>query len=37
MNYEPIGKTYIIKDRIFTVSNNGFLDEIYLCKPTAKK
>ena len=36
MNYEPIGKTYVIEDHIFTVSNNGFLDLIYLCKPTAK-
>jgi len=37
LNYEPIGKTYVIEDQILIVSNNGFLDEVYLCKPTAEK
>lgn len=35
MNYEPIESTYILEDKILTISNNGFLQEIYLCKPTA--
>ena len=34
-NYEPLGKTYVFEDHVLTVSNNGFLQEIYLCKPTA--
>ena len=37
LNYEPIGKTYVIEDQILTVSNNGVLDEVYICKPTAEK
>ena len=37
LNYEPIRKTYVIEDHILTVSNNGFLDVVYLCKPTAEK
>ena len=36
-NYEPVIKTYIIEDHVLTVSNNGFLHEVYLCKPTSKK
>ena len=36
-NYEPVIKTYIIEDHVLTISNNGFLHEVYLCKPTAKK
>ena len=35
LNYEPLGKTYAFEDHVLTVSNNGFLQEIYLCKPTA--
>ena len=35
LNYEPLGKTYVFEDHVLTVSNNGFLQEIYLCKPTA--
>lgn len=35
MEYEPLGKTYVLEDHILTISNNGFLQEIYLCKPTA--
>ena len=37
LNYEPIGKTYVFEDHALTISNNGFLQEIYLCKPTAGK
>ena len=37
MEYEPIVKSYIVEDHIFIVSNNGFLHELYLCKPTAEK
>jgi hypothetical protein len=37
LEYMPLGKTYVIKDRLLIVSNNGLLDEIYLCKPTAGK
>ena len=36
-NYEPVIKSYIIEDHVLTVSNNGFLHEVYLCKPTSKK
>ena len=36
-NYEPVIKTYTIEDHVLTISNNGFLHEVYLCKPTAKK
>ena len=37
MEYEPIVKSYIVEDHIFIVSDNGFLHELYLCKPTAEK